>query len=104
MEEHLSRESAAGLPVLRTITQKEHPADQSHASKNGNRPKNIFQKQENSKRAKRCPLSTTIYHAITTNSPRFNHQKAPQNAKPPAKTHIPHKTFFPNLQAQNPSG
>jgi hypothetical protein len=30
-----------------------------------------------------CPLGTTIYHAITTNSPRFNHQKTPQKGKPP---------------------
>jgi hypothetical protein len=37
---------------------------------------------------------TTIYHASTTNSPRFYHHENAKNRKTPFKNHHPSRRFF----------
>src|SRR5258706_15588226 len=76
----------------------QHRAHRSHGAKTGRFPKRIFQKVGKFSAAKKCPSSTTIYHAIHHNFTTIYHHQTPQKCKNPLQKRLSTaKTFFPPI-------
>jgi hypothetical protein len=92
------------LSALRTITQKNYQAHQSHASKT-EPAKKIIEKEENFRQPKSVLQKPRFTTQFTTTSPRFTIIKHHEIAQTPCKNASPpQKQFLPNPQAQNSTG